>query len=156
VGCTGGRGGYGRVATVGCLFRQEILHHPGRSFEFLLTEAALRYRRGSREVLTAQLDHLADVVTLETITFGIIPSGAGLHAVTRCGFVISLPCSRIGASRFTGGDARRATASVSGATGAGTSGAIPGQLGTGKREDAGCGRPGGGHGAALNTARKSW
>ena len=36
------------------------------AFEFLMTEAALRYRPGPREVLTAQLDHLAVIVTLET------------------------------------------------------------------------------------------
>jgi transcriptional regulator with XRE-family HTH domain len=70
------------------LGRQQILHEPGRSFEFLLTEAALRYRPGSREVLTAQLDHLAALVTLETISFGVIPADAEMHAITRCGFVL--------------------------------------------------------------------
>jgi transcriptional regulator with XRE-family HTH domain len=70
------------------LARQEILHEPGRSFEFLLTEAALRYRPGPREVLTAQLDHLAAVVTLETISFGVIPADAEMHAITRCGFIL--------------------------------------------------------------------
>ena len=70
------------------LARQEILHQPGRSFEFLLTEAALRYRPGPREVLTAQLDHLAAVVTLETISFGVIPADAEMHAITRCGFIL--------------------------------------------------------------------
>ncbi|MGH3237928.1 MAG: helix-turn-helix domain-containing protein, partial [Streptosporangiaceae bacterium] len=70
------------------LARQEILHEPGRVFEFLLTEAALRYRPGPREVLTAQLDHLAAVVTLETISFGVIPANAEMHAITRCGFII--------------------------------------------------------------------
>jgi transcriptional regulator with XRE-family HTH domain len=70
------------------LGRQEILHEPGRSFEFLLTEAALRYRPGPEEVLTAQLDHLAAVVTLETIRFGVIPADAEMHAITRCGFIL--------------------------------------------------------------------
>ena len=70
------------------LGRQEILHEPGRSFEFLLTEAALRYRPGPREVLTAQLDHLAAVATSETISLGVIPAEAEMHAITRCGFII--------------------------------------------------------------------
>ncbi len=70
------------------LARQELLHEPGRSFEFLLTEAALRYRPGPAEVLTAQLDHLAAVVTLETISFGVIPADAEMHAITRCGFIL--------------------------------------------------------------------
>ena len=68
--------------------RQEILHQAGRSFEFLLTEAALRYRPGPRALRTAQLDHLAAVVTLENISFGVIPADAEMHAITRCGFVI--------------------------------------------------------------------
>lgn len=70
------------------LGRQEILHEPGRAFEFLLTEAALRYRPGPREVLTAQLDHLAAVATSETISLGVIPAEAEMHAITRCGFII--------------------------------------------------------------------
>jgi transcriptional regulator with XRE-family HTH domain len=70
------------------LGRQEILHEPGRSFEFLLTEAALRYRPGPREVLTAQLDHLAAVATSETISLGVIPADAEMHAITRCGFIL--------------------------------------------------------------------
>jgi hypothetical protein len=53
------------------------------------------------------------------------------------------------------GRARRVTASVTAAAG-GMLGAIPGRLGIGTREDAGCGRSGGGHGAAPSTARKSW
>lgn len=76
------------AATARHLSRQEILHHPSRSFEFLLTESALRYRPGPREVLTAQLDHPAAVVTLETITFGVIRCDAEMHAITRCEFVI--------------------------------------------------------------------
>jgi transcriptional regulator with XRE-family HTH domain len=70
------------------LERQQILHQPDRSFEFLMTEAALHYRPGPKEVLTAQLDHLAAVVTLETISFGVIPVDAEMHAITRCGFII--------------------------------------------------------------------
>jgi hypothetical protein len=70
------------------LSRQLILHETGRSFEFLLTESALRYRPGPRSLRTAQLDHLAAVATLESISFGVIPADAEMHAITRCGFVI--------------------------------------------------------------------
>lgn len=68
--------------------RQQILYEPGRSFEFLLTEAALRYRPGPAEVLMAALDHLAAVVTLETVSFGVIPADAEMHAITRCAFIL--------------------------------------------------------------------
>jgi hypothetical protein len=37
---------------------------------------------------TTQLDHLAAVVTLETISFGVIPADAEMHAITRCGFIL--------------------------------------------------------------------
>lgn len=70
------------------LSRQLILHEPDRSFEFLMTEGALRYRPGTRALRTAQLDHLAAVVTLETVSFGVIPADAEMHALTRCGFVV--------------------------------------------------------------------
>ncbi len=70
------------------LARQRLLYETDRSFEFLLTEAALRYRPGPEDVLTAQLDHLAAVVTLHTISFGVIPANAEMHAITRCAFII--------------------------------------------------------------------
>ena len=80
-------GGYG-AAVAARLSRQQALHDPARSFEFLVTEAALRYRPGPPATLTAQLDHLAAVATLETITFGVIPADAQMHAITRCGFIL--------------------------------------------------------------------
>ena len=92
------------AAVAARLSRQEALHDPARSFEFVMTEAALRYRPGAPDVLTAssgdlpaaltqetlttQLDHLAAVVTLETISFGVIPADAEMHAITRCGFIL--------------------------------------------------------------------
>ena len=79
----------GHAAAVAArLGRQEALHDPDRSFEFLMTEAALRYRPAPPQTLTAQLDHLAAVVTLETISFGVIPADAEMHAITRCGFIL--------------------------------------------------------------------
>lgn len=93
-----------RAAVAARLGRQEALHNPDRSFEFLLTEAALRYRpappqaltaqRGGRrdaitnQTRTAQLDHLAAAVTVETISFGVIPADAEMRAITRCGFIL--------------------------------------------------------------------
>lgn len=68
--------------------RARLLYEPDREFEFLLTEQALRYRPGPEDVLTAQLDHLAAVVTLDSISFGVIPANAQMHALTRCAFII--------------------------------------------------------------------
>lgn len=82
-----GEGNHG-AAVAARLDRQEALHDRKRHFEFLLTEAALRYRPGPPEVLTAQLDHLAALATLATITFEVIPADAEMHAITRCGFIL--------------------------------------------------------------------
>ncbi len=68
--------------------RQSILYDPDRTLEFLLTESALRFRPGSGDVLTAQLDHLASVATLETVSFGVIAADAEMHAITRCAFIL--------------------------------------------------------------------
>jgi Domain of unknown function (DUF5753) len=92
------------AAVAARLGRQQALHDPDRSFEFLLTEAALRYRpaplqaltaqpggrrdASTNQTLTAQLDHLAAAVTLETNSFGLIPADAEMHAITRCGFIL--------------------------------------------------------------------
>jgi len=40
-------------------------------------------------VLAAQLDHLAAVVALETISFGVIPADAEMHAIMRGGFILT-------------------------------------------------------------------
>jgi transcriptional regulator with XRE-family HTH domain len=112
------------AAAAARLARQETLHNPARSFEFLITEAALRYRPGSpdvptapagdppaartHETLTAQLDHLAAVATLETISFGVIPADAEMHAITRCGFILYEQDRRPAAARRGRDPARRA------------------------------------------------
>lgn len=70
------------------LARQQLLHQPGHTFEFLLTEQALRFLPGPRDVLVGQLDHLAAVVTIETISFGVIPADTQMHALPRCGFIL--------------------------------------------------------------------
>jgi transcriptional regulator with XRE-family HTH domain len=70
--------------------RQSLLYEPDRTLEFLLTEQALRFRPGpdGGDVLTAQLDHLAAVVTLQTVSFGVIPVDAEMYAFPRCAFII--------------------------------------------------------------------
>jgi hypothetical protein len=56
--------------------RQEILYNPERRFEFLITEAALRWQPGpDPSVLIPQLDRVAQVATLENVRIGLIPHG---------------------------------------------------------------------------------
>jgi transcriptional regulator with XRE-family HTH domain len=53
--------------------RQLLLHDPERSFDFLITEAALRWRPGSPASLAAQIDRIASLSTLDNVTVGVLP-----------------------------------------------------------------------------------
>ncbi|MEO3810620.1 DUF5753 domain-containing protein [Sphaerisporangium sp. B11E5] len=64
------------AAVAGRLDRQLALYEENRGFEFLITEAALRWRPGPPRLLRAQLDRLASISTLSNISMGLIP-----HAV---------------------------------------------------------------------------
>jgi transcriptional regulator with XRE-family HTH domain len=70
------------------LARQQGLYQPDRQFEFILTEAALRYRPGEGDVLAAQLTHLASVATLETVSLGVIPDDAPMFALIQTAFIV--------------------------------------------------------------------
>lgn len=70
------------------MLRQEILYDDKHQFEFVMTEAGLRWRPGPLPVLAAQLAHLAAMVALPSVTFSVIPSGVLAHAIPRCGFIL--------------------------------------------------------------------
>lgn len=52
--------------------RQELLYRRDKRFHFVLTEAALRYRRSSLDVQLAQLDRLMSLSALPNVKLGII------------------------------------------------------------------------------------
>jgi len=54
------------------LQRQELLYRRDKQFHFVLTEAALRYRRCSLEAHIAQLDRLMSLSSLPNVRLGII------------------------------------------------------------------------------------
>lgn len=58
--------------------RQEMLYEPGRTFHIVMWEAALRALVCPPPVLAAQLDRLAGVLGLDTVSLGIVPFGASL------------------------------------------------------------------------------
>ncbi|MFE6153671.1 helix-turn-helix domain-containing protein [Streptomyces sp. NPDC057889] len=58
--------------------RQELLYDEGRRFEILIGETALRSLVCPPSVLAAQLDRLAGVIGLDTVSLGIIPLSASL------------------------------------------------------------------------------
>ena len=70
--------------------RQSILADPGRRFEFVLTEGALRWRPtgAARELVPGQLDHIAGLSRLPAIKVGVIPLDAPMHALPISPFII--------------------------------------------------------------------
>ncbi|WP_229692982.1 helix-turn-helix domain-containing protein [Lentzea pudingi] len=76
------------AAVAGRVERQLALYEAGRKFEFLITEAALRWRPGPPHVLLAQLDRLLSISTLDNIDLGLIPLDGEALATYSHGFVI--------------------------------------------------------------------
>lgn len=71
------------AAVVARINRQQILYDEQHQFEFVLTEAALRWRPGPAAVLRAQLTHLTTMANLNlpTVRLGVIPATAQMRAV---------------------------------------------------------------------------
>lgn len=55
------------------LARQAVIRQPGRKFEVLLEENALRHRIGGDSGLRQQLEHLRAVMAVSSVRLGIIP-----------------------------------------------------------------------------------
>jgi transcriptional regulator with XRE-family HTH domain len=60
--------------------RQAMLYERGKSFEFLMTEGALRWRIVPTDVHVGQLNHLASLATLANVSLGVIPWHAQVTA----------------------------------------------------------------------------
>lgn len=56
--------------------KHHVIHEGDHRFAIVLEESVLRYRIGSAEVMTAQLGHLLSVMSLPSISLGIIPADA--------------------------------------------------------------------------------
>ncbi|WP_433185649.1 helix-turn-helix domain-containing protein [Actinoallomurus sp. CA-150999] len=55
--------------------RQRVLSRGGRMFAFLVEESVLRNGMGGREVMAAQLAHLAEVSSMPSVSLGVVPAG---------------------------------------------------------------------------------
>jgi transcriptional regulator with XRE-family HTH domain len=70
------------------LRRQLALYEEDKQFEFVITEAALRWRPGPVKLLLAQLDRISSLATLDNVSIGLIPlRGQAISPVSH-GFVI--------------------------------------------------------------------
>lgn len=72
------------AAVAARLRRQEALYDPAKRFEFVLTEAALRWPAGDHSLMAAQYDRILQVATLGNIEIGIIPLGRPVSALPWC------------------------------------------------------------------------
>ena len=68
--------------------RQQALYDETKTFEFIITEAALRWRPGPPTVLLAQLDRLRSIATLNNVSIGVLPVNTDVGAIAWCGFNI--------------------------------------------------------------------
>lgn len=76
------------AAVAGRLDRQLALFDQTRRFEFLLTEASLRWRPGPARLLLAQLDRIASLATLDNVTIGLLPHSAEAVTYVTHGFAL--------------------------------------------------------------------
>ncbi|MFC4050618.1 helix-turn-helix domain-containing protein [Actinomadura syzygii] len=79
------------AAVAGRLDRQVALFDPARRFEFVVAEAALRFRIAPVDVMLAQLDRIESLSTLENVSIGLIPQSAPAVTHVPHGFVVFEP-----------------------------------------------------------------
>jgi len=66
--------------------RQQVLYRADKQFEFVVTEAALRYRLAPVEVMAGQLDRLVSALSIPNVRLGVIPMSAELSVPPVHGF----------------------------------------------------------------------
>jgi hypothetical protein len=68
--------------------RQEMLYQPGKAFHFVITEATLRYRLCSSEIMLGQLDRLISLTSLRNVRLGVIGYDTQYIVDPRHGFML--------------------------------------------------------------------
>jgi hypothetical protein len=76
------------AATAARLARQKVLRSGRHRFIVVLAEQALRTRLGTPQVMTAQLEHLLEVMRLPNVSVGINPAMAERYTVAQVPFWI--------------------------------------------------------------------
>jgi transcriptional regulator with XRE-family HTH domain len=77
-----------QAAVAARMDRQNVLYTGKRRFLFVMEEQALRTRTGDAEVMAGQLDRLLALMSLPTISLGIIPSAGDRRALAQGSFWI--------------------------------------------------------------------
>jgi hypothetical protein len=68
---------------------QEILHDTNKEFEFIITDAMLKYFPCPPHVMLSQFDRLMVMAGLANVTLGIMPSASGLAAAQKDDFLVA-------------------------------------------------------------------
>lgn len=68
--------------------RQEMLYRPHKAFHFVITEATLRYRLCSVEIMLGQLDRLISLTSLRNLRLGVIAYETQYVVDPRHGFML--------------------------------------------------------------------
>lgn len=68
--------------------RQEMLYRPDKAFHFVITEAALRYRLCSPDIMLGQLDRLVSLTSLRNLRLGVIGYETQYVVDPRHGFML--------------------------------------------------------------------
>ena len=77
------------AATQARMQRQQILYEPGRTFDFVLTQAALRpYFEISPELARGQAEHLVSLMTLPSVSISVVPAATRHGEAVLSSFVI--------------------------------------------------------------------
>lgn len=78
-----------RAAAVAARMDRQIQMYEGRrEYEFIVTEAALRWRPGSYRMLAAQVERIAHLGTLGNVTIGVVPLMARATTILSHGFAL--------------------------------------------------------------------
>lgn len=75
-------------AVAGRMNRQAILYDGSRHLEFILAEAAVRWRLVPENLMRAQIEKVIDISTLDNVTIGIVPQAAEVDVWHDHGFNI--------------------------------------------------------------------
>lgn len=73
---------------LGRLRRQEALFTGDKQFEFLMSEAALRWPASHPDMLAAQLDRIVTLSSLKSVAVGVLPIGEPINVVAWSNFII--------------------------------------------------------------------
>lgn len=77
-----------QTAVAAQMDRQNVLYAPKKRFLFVIEEQALRTRVGDAAVMAGQLDRLLALMSLPTISLGIVPDGGERRALAQGSFWI--------------------------------------------------------------------